>query len=369
MTTVVKSLAKLSLTKPKVDLPGLPEELWFTILRHACQVSDLCDAPQLLRLPLGLHRKARVKQMKFQLRIILVCKAWYRIAFPCLFEEIAILHNVGLCSIFDLILKNSLGHVTKRLDVYANTPLDARVFSTLLSCLVHLRIVNIANSSGQYIPAPISECIYAHPNLTAVNTTRLENHSNVQCVVKEPTLQVVSLSACFFTKTVEHYRYNLSKVTQLYVLEEPYITPRDISTHMCGNMPSVTSILFGQLISDEFPYLLDALYKFLPNLHFVGIQTTFHCLSLPFSEGSLDEYHFSPSVHTFGLIFKRPKATTRNYRRFCGTLRRFHGESLKVIRLGEETVNDLHSRPFAAKLVEDTFRSKGWRMEVGDMYV
>ncbi|KAJ3728280.1 hypothetical protein C8R42DRAFT_716234 [Lentinula raphanica] len=368
MTTVIKSLAKLSLTKPKVDLPGLPEELWFTILRHACQVSDLCDAPQLLSFPLGLHRKARIKQMKFQLRIILVCKAWYRIAFPCLFEEIAILHNVGLCSIFDRILENSLGHVTKRLDVYANTPLDARVFSALLSCLVDLRIVNIAISSGQYIPAPISECIYAHPNLTAVNNTRLENHSNVQYVVKEPTLRVVSISACLFTKTVEHYRYNLSKVTQLYVLEEPFITPRDISTRMCKNMPSVTSILFGHIISDDFPYLLDALYKFLPNLHFVGVQTTFDYFSL-FSEGSSNEYHFNPGVHTFGIIFKKPKTTTRNYRRLCGTLRRFHGEGLKVIRLGEETVRDLCSRPFAAKLVEDTFRSKGWCMEVGDMYV
>ncbi|KAJ3728281.1 hypothetical protein C8R42DRAFT_706754, partial [Lentinula raphanica] len=342
----------------------LPEELWFKILSQACQVSDLCDAPRLLSFPVALLTKARLKQMKFQRRIILVCKTWYRIAFPCLFEEVAILHNEGLCSIFDRILENSLGHVTKRLDVYTSTPLDPKVFSALLNRLVNLRMVYIAIGSWDSIPEPISECIYRHPTLTTVNNTRFENHSNVQYVVKEPTLRVVSLSACLFTKTVEYYRYNLSKVTQLYVLEEPFITPGDIFTHMCGNMPSVTSILFGQTISDEFPYLLDALYKFLPNLHFVAIQTTFH--SVLFSEEPLNEYHFSPSVHTFGLTFKRPKATTRNYRRLCGTLRRLHGEGLKVIRLGEETVHDLRSRPFAAKLVEDTFRSKGWRMEAGD---
>ncbi|KAJ3788289.1 hypothetical protein GGU10DRAFT_385111 [Lentinula aff. detonsa] len=355
MTTVIKSLAKIALAKPKAELPKLPEELWLDIFRHACGLSDFCDAPRLLSFPVALPKKLLLRRMKFQRRIILVCKAWYRIALPCLYEEIAVLDNAGLHAIADCMSKHLLGHSTKRLDFFAEEDVDEETFFALLDRLDNLKIVTIASS----VSASISKRIFALPNLTVFCNTW-----NGSLQFPEPAFQKYVFRAMSFPFPGYNGEFPsaLSELSQIYFPHSVHIVDPEEVSILCRNLQSVTSILFGY---DHVQYspLLSCIFDILPNLHYIGIQTTFQ----NFFKDSINA--FPPSVHTFGLIFQSPKAKTRTYRRLCEILKQIQGDGLKVIRLGEETVHDLRSRPSAAALVEETFMAKGWRMEVGDQYV
>ncbi|KAJ3731653.1 hypothetical protein DFJ43DRAFT_1155332 [Lentinula guzmanii] len=355
MTTVIKSLAKIALAKPKAELPKLPEELWLDIFRHACGLSDFCDAPRLLSFPVALPKKLLLRRMKFQRRIILVCKAWYRIALPCLYEEIAVLDNAGLHAIVDCLLKHLLGHSTKRLDFFAEEDVDEETFFALLDRLDNLKIVTIASS----VSASISKRIFALPNLTVFCNTW-----NGSLQFPEPTFQKYVFRAMSFPGYNGEFPSVLSELSQIYFPHSVYIVDPEELSILCRNLQSATSILFGYGHGQCSP-LMTWIFDFLPNLHYIGIQTTFQDFFA--AEDSINA--FPPSVHTFGLIFQNPKAKTRTYRRLCEILKQIQGDGLKVIRLGEETVHDLRSRPSAAALVEETFMAKGWRMEVGDQYV
>ncbi|KAJ3997438.1 hypothetical protein F5050DRAFT_1419345 [Lentinula boryana] len=355
MTTVIKSLAKIALAKPKAELPKLPEELWLAIFRHACGLSNFCDAPRLLSFPVALPKKLLLKRMKSQRHIILVCKAWYRIALPCLYEEIAVLDNAGLHAIADCMLKHLLGHSTKRLDFFAEERVDEETFSALLGCLDNLQIVTIASS----VSASISKRILALPNLTV-----LSNAWNGHLPFSESAFRKYVFRTLSFPGYTGEFPSALSELSQIYFPDSIHIVDREELSVLCRNLQSVTSILFGYRHGQSSP-LLSCIFDFIPNLHYIGIQTTFQ----NFFAAQDFINAFPPSVHTFGLIFQNPKAKTRTYRRLCEILKQIQGDGLKVIRLGEETVHDLQSRPFAAALVEDTFLAKGWLMEVGDQYV
>ncbi|KAJ3516865.1 hypothetical protein NMY22_g14100 [Coprinellus aureogranulatus] len=117
--------AKLAYQKPPVNLPDLPTELWGSILRFATQVPDTLEDLSMDRYSGGKLRAKRYREILVTKRyVVLVCRTWYALGTPFLYEHLYIPRLHGL----DIIQKSlelpfaadagtTLGHLTKRLDL------------------------------------------------------------------------------------------------------------------------------------------------------------------------------------------------------------------------------------------------------------
>ncbi|KAJ4482846.1 hypothetical protein C8J55DRAFT_510795 [Lentinula edodes] len=347
----------------------LPEELWLKILRLACGIADFDHAPKLMSFPVALVTKKNLrKRMIFQRRIISVCKVWYRIALPCLYEEIAIMDVSGLPKIAKILPENPLGRYTKRLDYFVNGLVDNDAFLDVLGCLTNLRIVRI-DSPNFRLPTSVWNRILALPNLRVLHAPYRLSLSGHTFTPRSSTLQAMTYPLFDRQPDIAVDQHSHSALLNLSQLYFPYRFNYDFNTYSRRALQSVTSIIIGYRYDDPYAQLLNGVCPLLPSLKYIGIQAnTFHsCLYRWTIDGySLD---IPSSVHTLGLTFQQPNARTHTYRALCQSLRQLHGGGLKVIRLGAQTVLDLRSRPAAAALVEDTLRAKGWRLEVGDMRI
>ncbi|KAF9059694.1 hypothetical protein BDP27DRAFT_1371225 [Rhodocollybia butyracea] len=159
--------------------------------------------------------------------------------------------------------------------------------------------------------------------------------------------------------------------------EEPY----PLFNHFTQiSLDNVTSLILDNTLPDDpdDPYLsqLNSACRSLPcvayvTIHFISVEghnryLTLFPLTTDNRPGTLQ---LPPSVHTLGFWFRHPKATTQAWREFCRTLSLIHGEGIKVIHFRTETAEDLRSRYTAQKAMNETLQAKGWRLEVGDIYV
>ncbi|KAF5324711.1 hypothetical protein D9611_004126 [Ephemerocybe angulata] len=129
--------AKLAYQKPSVTLPEIPPEIWIEILRLATDVPDSLEHPQLLvdpkhsctfRLsgPATRRHKAALITKRY---IVLVCREWYAIGMPFLYEHISITRPRHVHQLPETLSKTmtrgevreplAFGYFVKRLDMTA----------------------------------------------------------------------------------------------------------------------------------------------------------------------------------------------------------------------------------------------------------
>ncbi|KAF5314627.1 hypothetical protein D9611_007142 [Ephemerocybe angulata] len=139
--------AKLAYQKPSVTLPEIPPEIWIEILRHATDVPDSLEHPQLLvdpehfymfRLsgPATRRHKAALITKRY---IVLVCREWYAIGMPFLYEHISITRPRHVHQLSETLSKTmtrgevkeplAFGCFVKRLDMTMPVALDPGVRS------------------------------------------------------------------------------------------------------------------------------------------------------------------------------------------------------------------------------------------------
>ncbi|KAF6764626.1 hypothetical protein DFP72DRAFT_1162598, partial [Ephemerocybe angulata] len=126
--------AKLAYQKPSVTLPEIPPEIWIEILRQATDVPDSLEHPQLLvdpkhsymfRLsgPATRRHKAALITKRY---IVLVCREWYAIGMPFLYEHISITRPRHVHQLAETLMTRgevgaplAFGCFVKRLDMTA----------------------------------------------------------------------------------------------------------------------------------------------------------------------------------------------------------------------------------------------------------
>ncbi|KIK59163.1 hypothetical protein GYMLUDRAFT_86080 [Collybiopsis luxurians FD-317 M1] len=389
MTTVVKSLAKISYaaSHPQVQLPELPEEIWVKILRMACGIGRLEETPKLLSFPKSLPPKLLRKNMRFQRRIILVCKAWYRIARPFLYEEIAVLDQSKLHKLLDILNQTSLGSYTKRIDVFFSTylpPADKEdrymvEFTAILRCLPNLRVlVYDPGDPLVHIPASLRTEISRLPDLKVLSASGAFSFAwDDNCVVatnRSLRTATFPLIPCLFPPnqmlwTEAVVNRILPNLSQIYVRD--FLPSAFHARYVSGSLPSVTSLLIFKDANHSLSKL-PCFYSIFPRLQYIGLQTTFKAfLREEDVLHQITEFRIvlPDSVHTFGMSFNGRRARYSQYRQVCDILDSMRADGLKVIRFEEQTAEHIINKKSVSALFDELCRKKGWRMEVGDMYV
>ncbi|KAF5365570.1 hypothetical protein D9757_010898 [Collybiopsis confluens] len=387
MTTVVKSLAKihLSASHPQIQLPQLPEEIWMVILQTACGIPELGDSPKLLSFTLTPHLKVMRKKLSTQRHIVSVCKLWYRIALPFLYEQIVIFLPSHMHRLSEtLASRPSLGDYTKRFDV--NFFLDEPNKNTLVDFLsVLLRLSNLRvliYDSEFYIGSPdIPPLLPEHiarlrelrmMSMTAELASVWVGDSSDSSDISFPSLRTVSpfffkvLSSQTRPISVAEIKRLLPSLSQLHMRSYPLVDPTNLPS-----LPMVTSLFLSGSICR-----LNALHLLSPNLpsvQYVTLRTTLQ----DFLSG-IDEPLIQPiraiclpnTVHTLGILIEDKRAKTSRYRAVAKMLEaEVRGDGLKVVRFGGLTAEDILSRPTAYAVLDKACKDKGWKLEFGDMSV
>ncbi|KIK59193.1 hypothetical protein GYMLUDRAFT_262250 [Collybiopsis luxurians FD-317 M1] len=410
MTAVVRSVAKLSYaaSHPPVQFPGLSEETWAAILRMACGIGQLEDAPKLLSFPKSpppnfcartwyilLHKDSRKLFLtptlqKHQRRVILVCKAWYRIARPFLYEEIAVLDPSKLRNLLDILNQTSLGSYTKRFDVFfprssqrsGDQDRYVEEFIAILRLLPNLRVLTYGPEySVLPNPASLRTEISRLPNLKVLSTPGFFSNAwddnsafAVNRSLRTATFPIIPYPHKLrIEATLNRILPNLS---QIWVGDSPSafqalgVSGSLLSLGVSG-VPSVTSLFISKGAGDnlrKLPYF----YTLFPRLQYIGLQTTFQVFIT--EEKWLRETRdfritLPDTVHTFGISFDGRRAKYSLYRQVCDALDRMKADGLKVIRFEEKTAEDILSKSSVSVLLNELCQKKGWRMKAGDMYV
>ncbi|KAJ3770578.1 hypothetical protein FB446DRAFT_152925 [Lentinula raphanica] len=351
-------------------LPSLPEELWSKIIELTHDVpSDFISRLKLLSFDASLTSTLPVINM---LPVILVCKMWYRLALPFLYKDMVLTDSSELQGAAETVALRPFGHHTTRLVLHMRPDLD-----DLYSLLLHLSnieivIIDYGHESDYSYGTMLSERILALPRL------RLLCGPNFLGLMSTPTCP--TLRAMTFPLRVDkpvpdqdsqqdplplfpylsqlYFAYNISLSTIKYVTPD-----------MRRDFQSVTSILIGYDYKESYLDLILCISGYLPNLRYIGIQTTFQdcfCEWGPFRNPA----PIPSGVHTLGLSFRREKIwSPRIFKMLCQGLEHIHGYGLKVIRIDEDTILHIKSQPSIAERVHQIFQTKKWKLEVGDMYV
>ncbi|KAF9058845.1 hypothetical protein BDP27DRAFT_1432149 [Rhodocollybia butyracea] len=379
--TPVESLAKVASasTHPdeqQVNLPEFPEEILEEIFRWACNVNPpLQDAPKLLNFPVPLNERALRKRRFLRRSIILVCKTWYRIVLPYLFESVVILDQGGSrCQgLLNALEKYSFGHLVKRLNLSIQGPHFDDSWETLgkavVSLLRHCTNLRVLTVKMHYF------------GLDCAFLGRL-----LQCTLALPSVQILDFPwhscrgdfvAALANSTIRTtVFYPNATVARLSALRQIYIPDQfTLSRPLSGN---VTSLILDSTVpyNPGHPYLsrLISTCRCLPCLRYVTIYVASveehnrYLESIPPTSSSYPD-SLPPSVHTLGFWFHQPKSTTRAWRDFCWTLRLIHGEGIKVLCLRAETAEDLRRRHVAYETMNERLRTNGWCLETSDLHV
>ncbi|KIM37654.1 hypothetical protein M413DRAFT_259032 [Hebeloma cylindrosporum] len=138
--------------KRPLHLPEIPPEIWITVLRHATGDYELAFPSELRFETIGppmWYTSERLKRFRKALvtkrNIVLVCKTWYAMACPFLYEHIVLGRNKVLAPLCDGLSRAALenrkvGWWTERLDVRMRdaTQTPGATFATLADILAHL---------------------------------------------------------------------------------------------------------------------------------------------------------------------------------------------------------------------------------------
>ncbi|KAJ3837647.1 hypothetical protein F5878DRAFT_205017 [Lentinula raphanica] len=373
-----------------MSVSALPEELLLRILRLACGLSNnnIDYAPRLLYFPVELvGSKALRKTREHRRRIILVSKLWYRIGLPCLYEEIAILDDIEVESLYIIqtLSKNKdLGRYTKRLDIgraFIKPPgVNFNIIRPLLDLLVNLQALRI-DSSCFPVPVPFS-FTERHPNRSTLRVLHNPYHSlspSPGSPLPSLTPKTSSFKAITFTNfddngdVLDDPFAHLSALPNLSQIYFPYYFLDMEHIMQRSKLLSVTSILIGTKYKTPYATVLAYIGDALPNLRYLGIRAISLYYYLYSSShditGSLRPLAIPAQVHTLGLIFDMPKSETKAYRALNQQLVELEADGLRNVHFGEEMLGDLQNRPVAAALLKETFRARGWCLKFGDIPV
>ncbi|KAJ3821637.1 hypothetical protein F5880DRAFT_1580620 [Lentinula raphanica] len=271
-----------------MSVSALPEELLLRILRLACGLSNnnIDYAPRLLYFPVELvGSKALRKTREHRRRIILVSKLWYRIGLPCLYEEIAILDDIEVESLYIIqtLSKNKdLGRYTKRLDIgraFIKPPgVNFNIIRPLLDLLVNLQALRI-DSSCFPVPVPFS-FTERHPNRSTLRVLHNPYHSlspSPGSPLPSLTPKTSSFKAITFTNfddngdVLDDPFAHLSALPNLSQIYFPYYFLDMEHVMQRSKLLSVTSILIGTKYKPPYATVLAYIGDALPNLRYLGI--------------------------------------------------------------------------------------------------
>ncbi|KAF9045635.1 hypothetical protein BDP27DRAFT_1346596 [Rhodocollybia butyracea] len=356
MTTVDSLVNVASATdEHQVNLPEFPEEILEEIFRWACDVHPpLQDAPKLLNFPVPLNERALRKRRFFRRSIILVCKTWYRIVLPYLFESVVILDQRGSqCQgLLNALEKYSFGHLGPHFDNSWMT-LGKAVVSLLRHC-TNLRVLTVKMhyfGLDRGFLDRLLQCILALPSVQILDFPWHSCRGNFVAALANSTIKTTMF-------------YHNATIARLSALRQMYIPDHfTLSRPLSGN---VTSLILDSTVpyNPDRPYLswLISTCRCLPRLRYVTIYVA-----------SVEEHNryleSIPPTSSSYLDSLPPSSTTRAWRNFCWTLRLIHGEGINVLRFREETAEDLRRRHVAHELMNERLRTNGWRLETGDLHV
>lgn len=220
-----------SWNKPIRNTPSIPPELWLTIFERLKVPGVLepdiyvtSDEPQraIIRKQQRLLRDSLVTKRY----LVTVCKQWYTMATPLLYESIIIGRGRTLSSLCTALVKSkretdhssqghhALGWYTKRLDVamrdqgHYGSAADLEFLAKAIQCLPNLAIVMFSVRSPRYVEHPIPTSI-----MHALADTC--GHS----------LRIVDLSESVLHPSRHDWREFLTATPHLRVLRGPGATP------------------------------------------------------------------------------------------------------------------------------------------------
>ncbi|KAF8800053.1 hypothetical protein BYT27DRAFT_7200541 [Phlegmacium glaucopus] len=403
-----------------IDLPHLPPEIWSSIFQLATWSTDIYN-PQLMISP-GCDALywAQLREFKRSLVtkrcLVRVCKAWYYIASPFLFEYIFLGKGRVLAPLRDGMLRSehavgsqelphAIGSLTRRLDVHMHDRTDdpgaiMDILADILNRLPNLRILTFAvfglgykashylpenvlqatnacrdtlrflNCYGRLGPSPNSWASFLmnHPRLEAINApvalTKLGN----------PHLVLNSLKSIYvhcYTDQSESYDEN-----QLSNIDFPNI--RHAIYDVTFLMPEIDSALHYEFPSKMEPQLTSVqinCLKTYPDDHDIMFafnkviqRITLNCERLTRVDFVIYDWQipiivcFPKNVHTLGIMVTASRLSKPSVYEFLKAIHDFlsYVRSVKTLCFTDQTnIRALRAHPHALSLCLDDIMELG----------
>ncbi|KAJ3830430.1 hypothetical protein F5880DRAFT_1515629 [Lentinula raphanica] len=371
--------SKISLTqvigRPRVTLPTLPEETWSEIIGLTYNAPiDFFSKPRLLGVALP-----SIPLYKPELPLVsLVCKTWYRLVLPFIYEEIIIDSSVGLRRVTETIIRKRLGHHTARLILRFNV--DQSDLGVLYDLLEHLSSVEIILIDRNLLSGGLSTLetlllrrIFALPKLWLFSSPCCHNFLGLVSTPRCSTLRTVSFPALLPTsqegKNAQLNQVlqspsmlpNLSQLYFAYFIELEAIKLN--LPHMRRDLQSVTSIILGYNCAESYMEIIQLVSGYLPNLRYISIQTELTD-SIMGREWAIDLSPLPPSVHTLGLSFGYDDPSAETFMDFVESLEGIYGSGLEVVRFSEDSWLDIERYRFVKKCIQRVCQANNWKLEV-----
>ncbi|EAU81987.1 hypothetical protein CC1G_09173 [Coprinopsis cinerea okayama7 len=362
--------AKEAYKKPEIHLPDLPPEIWLAILREA---TAECHP---LRLPLYMEYPRPTTKMRNRWKqgivtkryVIRVCKLWYSLAIPFLYEHLVVSRSHSLKSLVESLSLESpfgltgvtFGEYTYRLDICFGeepTTLDFYNVCTLLDKLpklVVLRNMSADMRSSDDGSRPILkhassslECMIwrgIDPTCPSIWEAFVSRHPNLRSTVFPTPTQGISGTGASFLSLPE----NITTLGTADVLElanfckqgTPIPNLRHLSFH---DHRWYAGPNHGQSFTDESP-ALEVLGGRLQSLHFYS-----------------EHHHIDPVEDLDGILSHCPNLKhlilSIKVWETVGCHERAHGVVTFGVQMIEKQMNAAEAKMFLHKVVD---AKRGW---------
>ncbi|KAF8224175.1 hypothetical protein L208DRAFT_1313086 [Tricholoma matsutake] len=370
--------------RPKIILPDLPAELWMTIFREATWVSRILDSDSVEEFG-SLTSRQRIRPLRASLitkrYLVRVCKQWYSLAIPFLYESIIIgrcrtLNTLrdalqSLCSPENLDAGNGhpLGWWTKRLDVAmrdngSDTESELESLSQIIQSLPNLNILVFRVTTSKYHNVLLPGSFLHHLSRSA--------GSNLQAIVwytraltpdspqwyaflaGMPTIRTLSCSQFFddLLPALPALRtFSLHDISSFPnpSLPNPSLRHLTFGVYKCDVNWKVFLLNHGQQLEVIqvhtiwkcwVSHVVQAISQSCPKLQRldIAIQT--------WEELNSSQISLPATIHTFGLYCMQPQAPRTGYKQLFSALKDMKfGPAFKVIQLlRPNNVTDLYGR-------------------------